>query len=65
MDHKTKECLITQWAMSHAMQGHLRQMGHTEEFWKKKKKKVYFCFTDYAKAIDSVDHNKLWKVLKR
>ena len=24
----------------------------------------YFCFTDYAKAFDRVDHNKLWKILK-
>ena len=24
----------------------------------------YFCFIDYAKAFDSVDHNKLWKILK-
>ena len=24
-------------------------------------KNVYFCFTDYAKAFDCVDHNKLWK----
>ena len=28
------------------------------------KKKTYFCFIDYAKAFDSVDHNKLWKILK-
>ena len=27
-------------------------------------KKVYFCFIDYAKAFDFVDHNKLWKILK-
>ena len=27
-------------------------------------KNIYFCFTDYAKVFDSVDHNKLWKVLK-
>ena len=27
-------------------------------------KKIYFCFIDYAKAFDSVDHNKLWKILK-
>ena len=27
-------------------------------------KNIYFCFIDYAKAIDSVDHNKLWKILK-
>ena len=28
------------------------------------KKKIYFCFIDYAKAFDCVDHNKLWKMLK-
>ena len=27
-------------------------------------KNIYFCFTDYAKAFDSMDHNKLWKILK-
>ena len=27
-------------------------------------KNVYFCFIDYAKAFYSVDHNKLWKILK-
>ena len=27
-------------------------------------KSIYFCFTDYAKACDSVDHNKPWKILK-
>ena len=27
-------------------------------------KNVYFCFIDYTKARDSVDHNKLWKILK-
>ena len=27
-------------------------------------KNIYFCFIDYAKAIDYVDHNKLWKILK-
>ena len=27
-------------------------------------KTTYFCFTDYAKAFDCVDHNKLWKTLK-
>ena len=26
-------------------------------------KNIYFCFIDYAKAFDSVDHNKLWKIL--
>ena len=27
-------------------------------------KNIYFCFIDYAKAFDSVDHNKVWKILK-
>ena len=32
----------------------------TREF----QKNIYFCFIDYAKALDCVDHNKLWKILK-
>ena len=28
------------------------------------KKTIYFCFIDYAKAFNCVDHNKLWKILK-
>ena len=28
-------------------------------------KNIYFCFIDYVKAFDCVDHNKLWKILKR
>ena len=27
-------------------------------------KNIYFCFIDYAKAFDCVDHHKLWKILK-
>ena len=27
-------------------------------------KNIYFCFIDYAKAFDCVDHNKMWKILK-
>ena len=35
--------------------------------WKKQDfhKNIYFCFIDYAKAFDCVDHNKLWKILKK
>ena len=33
---------------------------NTREF----QKSIYFCFIDYAKAFDCVDHNKLWKILK-
>ena len=34
--------------------------------WKKQEfqKIIYFCFIDYAKAFDCVDHNKLWKILQ-
>ena len=28
------------------------------------RKNIYFCFLDYAKGFDCVDHNKLWKTLK-
>ena len=27
-------------------------------------KNIYFCFSDYAKVFDCVDHNKLWKILQ-
>ena len=35
-------------------------MEKTKEF----QKNIYFCFTDYTKVFDCVDHNKLWKILK-
>ena len=28
-------------------------------------KNIYFCFIDYAKAFDCVDHNKLWRILQQ
>ena len=31
---------------------------------RKFQKNIYFCFTDYIKAFDCVDDNKLWKILK-
>ena len=31
---------------------------------RKFQKNIYFCFIDYAKAFDCVDHNKVWKILK-
>ena len=37
-------------------------MGHGKS--KEFQKNIYFCFIDYAKAFDHVDHNKLWKILK-
>ena len=37
-----------------------RIIGKAREF----QKNIYFCFIDYDKAFDCVDHNKLWKILK-
>ena len=39
-------------------------MPASTESWKKEEfqKNIYFCFIDYAKAFDCVDHNKLWKI---
>ena len=37
-----------------------RIMEKVREF----QKNIYFCFIDYAKAFDCVDHNKLWNILK-
>ena len=36
-------------------------MGKAREF----QKNIYFCFIDYTKAFDRVDHSKLWNILKR
>ena len=36
-------------------------IGKAREF----QKNIYLCFINYAKAFDCVDHNKLWKLLKR
>ena len=45
--------------------------GHGKRDWREEygkfvefQKNIYFCFIDYAKAFDCVDHNKLWKILK-
>ena len=35
-------------------------IGEAKDF----QKNIYFCFIDYAKAFDCVDHNKLWTILK-
>ena len=43
------------------------QTGNTSwiiEKARQSQKNTYFCFIDYAKAFDCVDHNKLWKIIK-
>ena len=46
------------------------EIKFSTSFWiiekaKEFQKNIYFCFMDYAKAFDCVDHNKLWKILKK
>ena len=38
----------------------IRSQKKTGEF----QENIYFCFIDYTKAFDCMDHNKLWKILK-
>ena len=48
--------------------GNRDQTANTHWFTAKAKefqKNIYFCFIDYAKAFDCMDHNKLWKTLKQ
>ena len=49
-------------------QGDSIQPSHTLESSMEKgrefQKNIYFCYIDYAKAFDCVDHNKLWKILQ-
>ena len=59
------------WSMGWHRVGHdwsdLAAAAAAARSWRKQgnsKKNIYYCFTDYAKAFDCVDHNKLWKILK-
>ena len=42
----------------------LREVAGTCKKQESSRKNIYFCFIDYAKGFDCVDHNKLWKILK-
>ena len=44
--------------------GHIANIRWIIEKAREFKENIYFCFFDYAKAFDYVDHNKLWKILK-
>ena len=39
-------------------------MDHRKKQENSRKKNIYFCFTDYAKALDCVEHKKLWEILQ-
>ena len=42
----------------------LSHLGSPNKKAREFQKNIYFCFIDYAKAFDCVDHNKLWKILQ-
>ena len=42
-----------------------RQVAGSSKRAREFQKSIYFCFIDYAKAFDCVDHNKLWQILKQ
>ena len=44
--------------------GHIANICCITEKAREFQKNIYFCCTDYSKAFDCVDHNKLWKILK-
>ena len=46
-----------QYPLEHRKRGNIEK---DREF----QKNIYFCFIDYVKVFDSVDHNKLWKILE-
>ena len=48
------------WIIEKAREKKKRKKEKAREF----QKNIYFCFIDYVKAFDCVDHNKLWKILK-
>ena len=51
---------VAAYVMDRSNFQHLLDHEKAREF----QKNIYFCFTDYAKAFDCVDHKKLWKILK-
>ena len=44
--------------------GHIANIRWIMEEAREFQKNIYFCFIDYAKAFDCVDHNKMWKILQ-
>jgi len=60
---RTSRCLAG-FRKGRATRDHIANMRWIIEKEKEFQKNIYFCFIDYAKPFDCVDHNKLWKILK-
>ena len=63
--HEPRTSRCTRWILKR-QQNQWSNCQHPLDDWKNKrvseKKNIYFCFIDYAKAFNSVDHNKLWEI---
>ena len=60
---RTSRCLS--WIKGTGTRDQIANIHWTIEKAREFQKNIYFCFTDYTKAFDCVDHNKLWKILKQ
>ena len=60
------QCLPSYWVLEKAeeLEIKLSTSAGSGKKQESSRKNIYFCFIDYAKAFDCVDHNKLWKILK-
>ena len=61
--HGIFQARILEWVAFSSSGGNANILWIIEKA-RKFQKNIYFCFIDYAKAFDYVDHNKLWKILK-
>ena len=62
---RSADVLSTHWTQTLQIHFSYHHWQHSVKITSKKpQKNIYFCFIDYAKAFDCVDHNKLWKILK-
>ena len=52
------------WTSERGTRDQIANIHWIMEKTKRVPEKIHFCFIDYAKAFDCVDHNKLWKILK-
>ena len=57
--------VLLKWDLENAEEPEIKLPTSVESSKKQEfQENIYFCFIDYAKAFDCVDHNKLWKILK-
>ena len=67
ISHASKAMLkILQGRLYKKQRNQISNCQHLLDHWKSKRvpENIYFCFIDYVKAFDCVDHNKLWKILQ-